>query len=299
MFISLLFVFNLNAQELPRAPLNVEHPGSKIYSFAVQENKVKCSGRDVVVFAPTAAKFSTFPLVIYGHGQALDVEHYEGTLRHLAGKGVIAVHPQYDSGFFDRNWTRMARDFVTLTQCALEQLKLNADPTAVVFTGHSKGAYVAGVAAGLAEKENLVLKAGAVLLFQPAGLDVILWRELNPHTRVTVVHSDQDTVVKAEIAEQLYREASVDFKQYILLQSYKSNTGAVQLEAKHFWPLTKKSTFGGGDESAFHYYGSWKWLTAAALDLRDQNRAENVYLYGAMATDKGRLGEQDRVQRNR
>lgn len=299
MILTLLFSFSLQAQELPSAPLNVEHPGSKIYEFEVVENKVKCSGRDVVVFSPTPAKFSNFPLVIYGHGQALDVEHYEQTLRHLAGKGSIAIHPQFDNGFFDRNWTRMARDYITLSECALKQLNLNIDPTAVVFTGHSKGAYVAGVAAGLAEKENLNLKAGAVLLFQPAGIDPQLWRELNPQTRITVVHADQDTIVKADIAEQLYQQANVDFKQYIVLQSYKSNSGQEQLAAKHFWPLTKKSTFGGGSESAFHYYGSWKWLTAAVWDLRDQNRLENIYLYGAMTTDKGRSGQEDRIQRNR
>jgi dienelactone hydrolase len=298
MILTLLFSLIANAQELPSAPLNVEHPGSKIYAYGVQENKVKCQGRDIVVYSPTPAKISSYPVVIYGHGQALDVEHYEQTLRHLAGKGVIAVHPQYDTGFFDRNWTRMARDFVNLTSCAMKELKLNVNPEAVVFTGHSKGAYVAGVAAGLAEKENLSLKAGAVLLFQPAGIDPVIWRELNPQTKVTVIHADQDTIVKPEIAEQLYREALVEYKQYIVLQSYKSSNGQEQLGAKHFWPLTKKSAFGGGTESAFHYYGSWKWLTAAVWDLNDGSRAENTYLYGVDATDKGRENSTDSIERN-
>lgn len=298
MILTLLFSLIANAQELPSAPLNVEHPGSTIYAYEVQENKVKCQGRDVVVFSPTPAQFSAFPLVIYGHGQALGVEHYEQTLRHLAGKGAIAIHPQYDSGFFDRNWTRMARDFVNLSQCALELLKLNVNPQAIVFSGHSKGAYVAGVAAGLAEKENLKLKAGAVLLFQPAGIDPVLWRELNSETKVTIIHADQDTIVKPEIAEELYEKASVEFKQYIILKSYFSATDTEQLAAKHFWPLTKKSTFGGGPVSSFHYYGSWKWLTAAVWDLNDGNRGENSYLYGTDATDKGRENSSDMIKRN-
>ena len=65
------------------------------------------------------------------------------------------------------------------------------------------------------------------------------------------------------------------------------------LPADHMWPLTEKSFFGGGPESALHYYGSWKWLVAAALDLGEGNRYTHPFLYGEPAVDKGIPGETD------
>lgn len=281
------------AQDLPGPPASADHPGSKIYSYAVERKDVRCDGRDVVVFYPRDIAAQPLPLVVYGHGQALGVEHYEQTLRHLAGKGAIAVHPQYDKGFFDQDWQRMGHDFGRLTLCALSQLRLEANPAEVIFSGHSKGAFVAGVAAGVAERDGSRLTARAVLLFQPAGIDETVWTQLARGTKVTVVHADQDTIVDRGIADKLYELAPVERKQRIILKSY-----GTQLAAKHFWPLTKKSAFGGSDENAFHYYGSWKWLTAAVWDLREGDRASVEYLYGAKTTDKGLDGFVDELERN-
>jgi alpha/beta superfamily hydrolase len=293
LFLFLAISSSALAQELPGAPATAEHPGSKIYSYAVERKDVRCDGREVAVFYPQEVVAQELPLVIYGHGQALGVEHYEQTLRHLAGKGAIAVHPQYDKGFFDQDWDRMGQDFVSVTDCALGQLGLQVKTDQVIFSGHSKGAYVAGVAAGVAVREASKLKANAVILFQPAGIDEISWVLLPRETKVTVVHADQDTIVDRGIAEKLYELAPVERKQLLILKSY-----GAKLAAKHFWPLTKKSVFGGTGENAFHYYGSWKWLTAAMWDLQDGDRASMVYLYGDKATDKGLAGFADELRRN-
>ncbi len=288
-----LICFSVMAQELPGSPASAEHPGSKIYAHEVERRDVRCDGRDVVVTYPRDLVAQALPLVIYGHGQALGFEHYEQTLVHLARKGAIAVHPQYDKGFFDQDWVRMGRDFVSLASCAVRKLGLLVAEDQVVFTGHSKGAYVAGVAAGVAVREASKLTANAVVLFQPAGIDPTSWALLPRETKITVVHADQDTIVDRAITEKLYEQAPVEQKQMIILKSY-----GAQLEAKHFWPLTKKSVFGGTGENAFHYYGAWKWLTAAVWDLRDGNRATNPYLYGPQAADKGVVALEDSIQRN-
>ncbi len=288
-----LISMSVVAQEFPGSPTSAEHPGSKIYPYEVERKDVRCDGRDVVVTYPRGLGSQALPLVIYGHGQALGFEHYEQTLVHLARKGAIGVHPQYDKGFFDQDWVRMGRDFVTLTNCAIEKLGLTVADGEVIFTGHSKGAYVASVAAGQAFIQNLAVKPSTVMLFQPAGVDEASWKALPRDTRVTVIHADQDTIVDLSITQKLYDLAPVDQKQMIILKSY-----GAKLEAKHFWPLTKKSVFGGASENAFHYYGSWKWLTAAMWDLRDGNRATNSYLYGAQAADKGVSELEDTIQRN-
>lgn len=288
-----LVSFSVMAQEVPGPPTAPEHPGSKIYDHAVERKEVRCEGRDVVVNYPRPLASQALPLVIYGHGQALGYEHYEQTLVHLAGKGVITIHPQYDKGFFDQDWVRMGRDFVTLAQCAVEKVGLVVAEDEVVFSGHSKGAYVAGVAAGQAFIQNLSLKPASVVLFQPAGFEAASWKALPRETKVTVVHADQDTIVDLAITQALYDQAPVERKQKIILKSY-----GTELAAKHFWPLTKKSVFGGSSENAFHYYGSWKWLTAAVWDLRDGNRATNLYLYGEQAMDKGVDGIEDEIERS-
>jgi alpha/beta superfamily hydrolase len=293
LFLFLAISTSALAQELPGPPSFADHPGSKIYAYSVERKDVRCDGRDVAVFYPREIVAQELPLVIYGHGQALGVEHYEQTLRHLAGKGVIAVHPQYDKGFFDQDWQRMGRDFVSVTECALAKLGLQAKPDHVIFSGHSKGAYVAGVAAGVAVREARKLTANAVILFQPAGIDETSWVLLPRDAKITVVHADQDTIVDRGIAEKLYQLAPVERKQLLILKSY-----GTKLAAKHFWPLTKKSAFGGTGENAFHYYGAWKWLTAAVWDLQDGDRASTVYLYGDQATDKGLAGLVDDLLRN-
>jgi hypothetical protein len=165
-----------------------------------------------------------------------------------------------------------------------------------VFSGHSKGAYVASVAAGLSFKENLPLKPGSVVLFQPAGFDDV-WKSLDAETEVTVVHSEADKIVSRDISRELFERAPARNKQLIILKNYRSQ-GRDQLVADHFWPLSKRSIVGGGPESSFHYHGSWKWLTAAFLDLTDGGVGEQPYLYGNEAIAKGREDEKDELLRS-
>ena len=288
-----LAVLTLKAQAAPTAPTAPDHPGSKVYPYGFDRHDIKCMGRAVTVYLPKSTNpIEKFPAVVYGHGQALDVSSYAATLEHLAKKGVAAIFPTYDNGFFDQDWTRMGRDYVNVAGCAIDKFNTQVEKTQTVFAGHSKGAYVASIAAGLAAKENMVLRPGAVVLFAAAGFDSASIGGIEPATALTVVFSDKDTVVDRNLSESIYNGARSKYKQFIFVKSYPS------LNADHFWPLTKPSTFGGGNESALHYYGAWKWLVAAALDLKAGGAATNPYLYGAEAGDKGVPGTTDDVRRN-
>jgi hypothetical protein len=96
---------------------------------------------------------------------------------------------------------------------------------------------------------------------------------------------------------RLHDGISVQHKQFVVLKNYRSDDRE-QLVADHFWPLTRRSIVGGGPEGSFHYHGSWKWLTAAVLDLVAGGNATQPYLYGAEAASKGRVGETDKIERS-
>ncbi len=268
------------------APTDPNHPGSKIYNHESIRRDLTCSGRDVTVFLPSRSGSDKFPAVVYGHGQALGLENYKGTLEHLAKKGVAAIFPTYDNGFFDQDWPRMARDYVNLTHCAIQQTGEAVDRARIIFSGHSKGAYVASIAAGLAEKDSLPVRPKGVALFATAGFDSASAAHVATTTAVTVVYSDQDTVVGRNFSDSYYSAVPSVKKQFIFLKSYPGGPAA-----DHQWPLTKGGFFGGGGEGPLHYYGGWKWLVAHALDM-------NEYLYGAEATDKGVPGLRDDMNKN-
>ncbi len=287
---------NLDAPSAPTAP---DNPGSMVYKYDFTAKTLQCYGRQVSVFLPKAKLVKkdqagtgkNFPVVVYGHGQALGLDKYRATLVHLAKKGVAAIFPTYDNGFFDQNWERMGRDYVRLTDCALKQFhELSRDE--VVFSGHSKGAYVASIAAGLAVREKLSVHPHAIVLFEAAGFDQSAVSSIDSTMALTVVYADHDDVVSRDISQSIYSSAKTKHKQFIFFRSYAN------LTADHFWPLTEASFFGGGAPSALHYYGEWKWLTAAALDLNSGDHFTNKYLYGDMAGDKGVIGLQDDITRN-
>jgi hypothetical protein len=298
-FAAMIGVSAVRAAPIPGAPLDPQHPGSKAYSFHSEELKISCQGRAVEVFFPRDSKGLTPPLtpvIVFGHGQALDVSHYRGTFEHLAKKGIAAIHPAYDTGFFDQAWERMGRDYIRLTECVLDRYP-ELDKTKIIYSGHSKGAYVASIAAGLAFDKATRAAPAAAVLFAPAGADETTLTKIGPRVALTVVYSDNDTVVSGDLSRKIFERAGSQFKQQILLKSYTPPATDTKLEAGHFWLLTKSSFFGGGPEGALHYYGSWKWLVAAAQDLNNGGALTHPYLYGAQATEKGVVGISDELRR--
>lgn len=277
----------------PASPTDINHPGNVDYSHQVVKKSLRCLGRDTPVFLST--RKAKQPLVAFGHGQALDVSHYEKTHQHLAGKGVASLHPPYDTGFFDRNWKRMGEDYAAIVDCVAKAFPSEIDSSRIVYSGHSKGAYVAQIAAGHAARVAPAAVPSAIVLFNPAGVDQASLKLISPDTAMTVVFSDQDTVVEKRFSEEMLKGAGSKMRQMFTLRSYQTTPA---LKADHFWTLTKPSTFGGGNESSFHYYGSWKWLTAAALDLEQPTPFTHGHLYGALAPNKGLPGVDDGMDRN-
>jgi hypothetical protein len=292
---SLLVSYNVFA--LPQAPANPEHPGSKVYTYGFETKNVTCSKRTTKVYYPTPAPTEQSPVVVFGHGQALDSSHYEATLQHLAKKGITVVFPKYDTGFFDQNWQRMGADYIAQTECALKDF-LFVDKSRIVFSGHSKGAYVASIAAGNAFLKAESIKPNAVVLFATAGVDTSAVRRIAQNVKLTVVFAQEDTIVSKDFSKSVFDNSNLLIKQFINLKSYPQTGSEPGLKADHMFPLSKSTPFGGGPESALHYYGTWKWLVSAAFDLSSENGALDPYIYGDLAIDKGIEQLKDEVQRN-
>lgn len=282
-FVSVL-LFHLSAlADLPEQPQDVNHPGSATYEYQFKHEVFSSERRNIDVFLPVTSQARKVPVIVFGHGQAIDFEGYRLTFEHLAKKGVAVIHPTYDTGFFDQDWRRMSRDFNQLTKAALVKYEDVIDSEKIVYSGHSKGAYIALMAAGDTNLKNLGIRAGAVVLFAPAGYDQQYIKTLDPSIPITIVWSDKDTVIKQNLITEIYGKLPSLYKQWILAKSYKS------LEADHFFPLSKSYFFGGRDGvSAYHYYAVWKWLLGAVWDLQsDGGSVQNSFLYGDQTATTG------------
>lgn len=291
-FTSFLMLSTQVSAQVPSQPTASEHPGSAVYKFTLKQEKIQLDGRRIDVFLPAEIKDSAAkaPVIVFGHGQAIDVAGYELTFQHLAKKGIVVIHPTYDSGFFDQDWRRMASDFNSQAKKTIEKYSEYIDVKKVIFAGHSKGAYVALMAAGAPDR---LPELGSVVLFAPAGYDAEYLKSIDSKVPVTLTWSDADTTIKQNLVKEIYGKLQTQHKQFILVKSYSS------LSADHFYPLSKSYFFGGQNgTSAFHYYAVWKWLVGAALDLQDRADLTNTYLYGAEAPSTGQSGLQHSVTRN-
>jgi len=261
--------------ERPIWPTMPDHPSSQEYRYSFSKESYRVERRDVIVYLPVAIDDSNqknFPVIVYGHGQALDFDAYEKSFIHLARKGIAVIFPQYDKGFFDQNWKRMGRDYVNLTANALARYS-NLDDSEVVFSGHSKGAYIALMAAGTPKS---LVKPKSLLLFTPAGFDESYLAEMDASIDLSVFWGQGDKIIKKELVEEIFEKSPARRKQFIEIASYPD------FEPGHFYPLHKRKIFGGYDGvNAFHFYGVWPWAYGAA------KKDGSIFLYGEQASDMG------------
>ncbi len=295
--ISFLITSFAAAQSWPVQPADANYPGSSTYKNQSYHETLNIKGRTVELFAPEGFKTSTdqLTIVIYGHGQTIPVASYQQTFEHMARKGIAVIFPQFDTGFFDQDWRRMATDYVDLSNEVIKKYPNVFDKNRVIFSGHSKGAYVALVAAGLPQQKQ-ILQPAAVVLFAPAGFDAEYLKNINQKIPVTLAWSDQDSVIKESSIQEIYNGLPSEKKQMITVKSYINVSP--EIIAGHFYVLTKKFTFGGSDGvNPLHYYGSWKWLVGAAWDLEQGGHATNNYIYGAETTSTG-LAQQHLIKKS-
>lgn len=282
-----LFLGSL-AQAMPAQPTAPEHPGSAQYSYQFRRADMTVAGRKIEVFLPQSSQ--PVPVIVFGHGQAIDVTGYQLTFEHLAKKGVAVIHPQYDNGFFDRDWVRMADDFNRLTAAVLEKFPAELNAQQVIYSGHSKGAYMALMAAGATQK---TVNPRALVLFTPADFNASYLARIDRDVPLTVIWGEADNVINKSVMTNIYSQAPSLRKQFIEVVSYPSRS------ADHYFSMSKKFFFGGHDGiSAYHYHGVWKWLLGAAWDVEKSDGATNPFLYGDESITTGDPQTSHKVMRS-
>lgn len=261
----------------PAAPTDPAHPGSLTGTFGVRKESFKVGDRSVDVFLPQSGP-RPYPVVVFGHGQALDLKNYVLSFEHFARKGIAVIYPQYDTGFWDQSWRRMADDYNLLVQSTLQKYP-EMDRNRLIYSGHSKGGYIGLMAAGAPSARNA--PPSNVVVFNPAGYDRDYLKSMNSQLPLTVVWSDQDTIISRSSVEEIYNQSPSARKQYIEARSYRNTNPS--LKADHFFVLTAGGFFGGSNgTNALHYFGFWKWLGGAALNP--------IYLEGTEAASTGMAG---------
>lgn len=289
---SMTFLVTAFAFAVVPTPPAPSDPGGDQALYEFTTDSFQVSGRQVDLWKPVGS--GPFPAVVYGHGQALGIESYRLTFEHLARKGVVVIFPQYDSGFFDQNWERMAGDYRDLVAAALAKMPGLVNSQQLVYSGHSKGAYIALKAAG---RSGAGPRPASLLLFQPADFTPSDLNALDKKMPVTLVWADQDRIISEQKLQDLYRGLPSERKQLLTAVTYQATQPA--LKADHFFVLTKGSAFGGvTGVNALHRHGAWKWLVAAADDLRTGARADNRFLYGDEAVATGLSGLEHRRMRS-
>lgn len=266
--LSLVMMTSTFAFDLPARPMDPQHPSSPSRS-SFEEIKINHIRRGSVLLLPTGRE-EKVPLLVFAHGQALNLKHYRILLEHFARKGAAVLYPKYDRGFFDTDWDRMGEDYARLTNFVLNDFP-EIDKSRVVYSGHSKGGYV-----GLSAL-NKGLNPLAAIFFSPAGVNENALREMNPSVPLSIIYPEDDRIIKEEIIFDILKLAASNNKQLIKVAQYPD------FSPGHFFLLTEKSLFGGRDGlNAYHFYGVIPWLFGALY--------QNDFLYGDIALDSGAQG---------
>lgn len=271
-----VYLISHMAWSIPQEPSDPQHPGYPTRSQNSKKIAINHLRKGSFLFLPNEVE-ANIPLVVFSHGQALKLENYELLFKRFTGLGFAVFYPKFDKGFFDTDWERMGEDYDNLVQYVLKNYP-QIDKNKVVYSGHSKGGYVGLMALGHRGLQNSqgnnLWTPVAGLFYSPAGYEDEALAAINPELPIHLVWPSEDNIIKESLIDEIYNKIPSRLKQKIVLQGYDD------LEAGHFFPLSKRAIFGGKNGiSPFHYYGILPW-TFGALESND-------YLYGDLVLDSG------------
>lgn len=274
-----------HARPLPARPTQAQHPGSNNYPYAqVTEIQETVDGRTGVLFLPRSgpALNRPFPTLAWGHGFMALKLFYRESFLHLARKGVAVLDVPYDTGAGDRDFDRMARDYNHFVAAVVARHPGVLDPHSVVFSGHSNGATVASMAAGLPVLERKI-EAANLIAFEIAGKHVAYLHALNPHLPCTLVVGEDDHDDPVDFSKKVFSEMACK-KQLIIMKTYGDEFDH-KVTTNHV--AVQTFTWLGPNTSVLHYYGFWKFMIGAAFDASAGGHATNPWLYGPEASSTG------------
>lgn len=239
-----LFIVSLSILAIPDRPTDPNHISSDFYPYELENKNFEIDGRRIDLYLPVATKEDQkFPVIVFGHGQAIRAIHYHDMFVHLAKKGFAVIHPMYDSGFFDTNWERMANDYNSLTTKVLNSYPdLNKEN--ITYSGHSKGGHIALFAASV----ETPYPPKSTVVFAPAVFNQEVVERLPQEMRLSVVWGEEDRIIGRQVAQDIFDFASGQDKKLNIVKSYPD------LEADHYFPQTKGTWFGGNNGLTAHHF---------------------------------------------
>lgn len=269
---TLFYLWASIAFSFPSPPTDSSHPGYPTRSSSFKRIDINTIRKGSFLFLPTEGQ-APKSLLVFGHGQALSLKHYETLFERFTSIGIAVLYPKYDKGFFDTNWRRMGKDYDEIVQDVLSRYK-EINKNNVIYSGHSKGGYIGLMAIGHRGNSGSSWWPKASIFYSPAGFDSEYLRLIKPEHDVHLVWPKNDSIIKEEVIDDIFNQLPSINKQKIVIQGYSD------FEAGHFFPLTKSSLFGGGDGiGPLHYYGILPW-TVGAIERSN-------YLYGDEASHSG------------
>ena len=288
----------------PGPPTRPDHPGGAAYAYSAARRAVPAvGGFGLAYYVPTPARgaASRYPVLVFGHGYGLyggsitalgrPVDwYYAAFLRHLARKGYVVAFPQMQAGPFDGDRPAQAARYLDAVAWLAAHVP-EADTARLVFAGHSMGADVALLAAGLAAREPRYRRFVPRDVLAMAPVDEAVLRPylaaLPSAVGVTLLTGDADTVVPPSNAVGIDRALRVRRHQVIELTSDTLVTPP--LVADHNLSLSGGRVPGdlGGVPrvDALDWYGSWK-LSVGLLDS-DFRGGDPAWIWGARRLEGG------------
>jgi pimeloyl-ACP methyl ester carboxylesterase len=259
------------------ASARTQVPASLAGTSSFKQDTVQCGDHSVVVFLPlddSAMPRESAPVVVFGHGWLLSLQHYQSTLQELAKAGIVVIFPSFGSNWLRADHFEMAHQYLSQTICVLVRYRKSVDFQRITFAGHSLGAKVAALAAAGASEAGREFPQNLLLLETALGGDeenfAREFAKLSPKVAVLVVHAKGDSIARQSESQLVYDTAPGLKKELLNLES--TNVG-------HDWPMTNYFLMGlwGGLVGPLHTMYLWPWLkTMANNDLPSIDKDQQV-----------------------
>jgi hypothetical protein len=250
----------------PRPPGQpTDGPGGSNYMFqSYTTYEYTTDAYRFFIFEPDAPKPSQAPVVVLYHRWFdADIENYEPLIRHLTGKGLIVIWPDYNH--YSNDMQEGVINGLQAVRSALTELEKEGHVTPILdhfgVIGHSFGASVAA-AVGAQWQHYDIPKPAYIVLWCPGerGSEYIGDLSNVPEDCYFIqMVAEDDKSKHLATAQRIF----IDTSQIIQHEVYVLQTdryGTPDLIADHDSAGTLQ-----GHPNALHFYGYWKIATAVAL----------------------------------
>lgn len=270
------------AVALPAQPTNPADPGSASYRFnEVKRVPLTFNNQNGALYVPVMPGDAPLVLIAFAHGHVVPEIAYGAMYEHLARKGFAVLFIPYDQVADTRDFKVMAEVYQTWVEKVVTAYPTVLSSRRVIYSGHSKGALVASLAASLSSQPNRLVPH-ALVVFGLAGASPEQ-QKIPKKTIITLVVGDQDNNTKPATSEKAFKLMRTEKKQLILVSSY------VGFQPEMIASHGSFRTLGllGNQVGPLHWFSYWKFLVSAAWDIEKQGNGTDPWLYGPGAFQTG------------